>query len=135
MVKISRTFIGISVLGIIIILGLVAFTPIVPILFNTTTTSNHPVVVVPMTAQQFYFNVTKIIVHYNDYVKIIGESLDVPHGFGLNAFGVAVSWPVGYTVTFGFVANQIGNFTYYCTTYCGTYHANMTGLLIVLPDS
>ena len=135
MEKISKSVIIASVLGIIIILGLVAFTPIIPILFDSSPTSNHQVVVVPMTAQQFYFNVTKITVHYNDYVKIIGKSLDVVHGFGLNAFGVAISWPVGQWVTFGFVANRVGNFTWYCTTYCGTGHYNMTGVLTVLPNS
>jgi len=74
---------------------------------------------------------TTITVRKGDTIILRIKSLDVPHGFALEEFGVNVFNPPGETVEVKFVASQTGSFTFFCTVFCGTGHPNHKGTLIV----
>lgn len=77
------------------------------------------------------FNDLKLTVTKGDIVVIKIKNLDVPHGFGLDEFGVNAVTPPGEITTIKFSASQEGQFTFYCTVFCGTGHPNHKGILIV----
>ena len=74
-----------------------------------------------------------ITVHLGQVVVITIRSLDITHGFAIDEFGAQAVIPPGPAVTVSFVANRVGNFTYYCNTFCGVGHPYMHGILQVLP--
>lgn len=84
-------------------------------------------------ASQWKFEPNTITVNKGDKVRIIAESLDVPHGFAIDEFGVdmyldGVSGPK----TVEFVADKVGTFPFYCSVVCGSGHSSMRGKLIVV---
>ncbi len=100
-----------------------------------------------MTTFTFGFNVTDVpnfidgkvypsptlTVHNGDRVIIELRSLDVTHGFAIDEFNVNAYIVPGETVTVNFIADKVGNFTYYCNVFCGVGHPYMHGILQVLP--
>jgi len=111
--------------------------------------SSHPETVhIVMTTFTWGFNITDIpnfqdgkiyyknptlTVYSGQLVTIQLRSLDITHGFAIDAFNVYSFIPPSQTVTVSFVANQIGNFTYYCDVFCGIGHPYMHGILQVSP--
>lgn len=105
-------------------------------------------VVINLVAEQWNFKVngtvdtrtTPIVVHVNDNVTFhihatfLQDSSFNQHGFfiqGLMELPVIV--PASHDITVTIVPNQAGDFSIICTVFCGTGHANMHGLLTVLP--
>ena len=82
---------------------------------------------------KIYYNNPTLTVYLGQLVIIQLKSLDITHGFAINAFNVYAFIPPGQIVTVSFVANQVGNFTYYCDVFCGIGHPYMHGILQVLP--
>lgn len=80
---------------------------------------------------QDVFNDLKLTVTKGDTIVLKIKNLDVPHGFGLDEFGINTVTPPGEVTTIKFTANQEGQFTFYCTVFCGTGHPNHKGTLIV----
>ncbi|HKM50798.1 MAG TPA: hypothetical protein VJZ75_06440 [Candidatus Bathyarchaeia archaeon] len=93
--------------------------------FNVTTIPNFQ-------DGKIYYDNPTITVHFGQRVIIDLRSLDITHGFAIDALNIQVFIPPGRTVTVDFVANQMGNFTYYCNTFCGIGHPYMHGILQVL---
>jgi cytochrome c oxidase subunit 2 len=69
-------------------------------------------------------------------VKLEMTSQDVIHSFGVPAFRIKQDvLPGRYTATW-FEATEVGDYHLFCTEYCGTDHARMTGTISVMqPDA
>lgn len=61
------------------------------------------------------------------------RTLDITHGFAVDEFNVNAYILPGQVAAVSFVADRIGNFTYYCNVFCGVGHPYMHGILQVLP--
>lgn len=74
----------------------------------------------------------RIIVNQGERVRLRIRSEDVVHGFAIGRMSVEAG-PIepGKVVTVEFVANQVGEFTYYCTMWCDPNHPRMRGVLEV----
>jgi cytochrome c oxidase subunit 2 len=65
-------------------------------------------------------------------VKLEMTSQDVIHSFGVPAFRIKQDvLPGRYTATW-FQAKEVGDYHLFCTEYCGTDHARMTGTISVM---
>lgn len=83
---------------------------------------------------------TPVVVHVNDNVtfRIHSTFQQDPsfnqHGFFIQGImEVPVTTPASRDVVVNIVPTQAGEYTMICTIFCGTGHANMHGLLVVLP--
>ncbi len=74
----------------------------------------------------------RIVVNRGERVRLRIRSEDVIHGFAIGRLGVDVG-PIepGKTATVEFVADQAGEFTFYCTMWCDPNHPRMRGTLEV----
>ncbi|TVR31096.1 MAG: hypothetical protein EA404_10745 [Spirochaetaceae bacterium] len=59
---------------------------------------------------------------------------DYDHGFAVSEFGVDQRLPANSTTTVEFVASRAGDFTFFCSVYCGAGHFGQRGTLTVLSD-
>lgn len=84
-----------------------------------------------MTAKQFEFIPNTITVNKGDTVKLNITSIDVDHGFALSKFNIKENLSPGKTVTVQFQATENGEYTFFCSLFCGDGHGNMQGKLIV----
>ncbi len=84
-----------------------------------------------ITARQWEFSPATIRVTKGDKVVLTIRSIDVPHGFGLAAFGVNEVINPGQDVVVEFTANRKGTHSFICTIPCGDGHGGMKGTLIV----
>lgn len=84
-----------------------------------------------MTAKNWDFEPSNITVKKGDTVKLHIKSVDVDHGFTLSAFGVSKTLKPGETVTVEFVADKVGNHSFFCSVFCGAGHKEMRGTLTV----
>ena len=74
----------------------------------------------------------RIVVNQGERVRLRIRSEDVIHGFAIGRLGVEAG-PIepGKVTTVEFVADQAGEFTFYCTMWCDPNHARMRGILEV----
>lgn len=86
-----------------------------------------------MTAKRFEFVPNTITVNKGDQVVLNIISTDVEHGFSLATYDIIETLPVGETKTIRFVADEAGEFSFFCSVFCGSGHADMRGKLIVNP--
>lgn len=70
-------------------------------------------------------------VEEGDVVLLRLHGVDVTHGFSILEYGISVEVPPGETVEVRFVADKVGDFTIYCTVFCGTGHPQHKGTLHV----
>jgi len=84
-----------------------------------------------MIAKQWVFEPEIITVNKGDTVRLLIESIDVDHGFGLSSFGINERLKSGETVEVEFVADKVGEFSFRCTVSCGSGHGGMDGKLVV----
>ena len=66
-------------------------------------------------------------------VKLIMTSQDVVHSFYLPAFRIHQDVLPGRSTVAWFEADETGTYRWLCGEYCGTFHAGMTGRVIVMP--
>jgi len=96
---------------------------------------NH--VTVKMTAVRSNFEPNKVEVNLGDLVTIyltnIEQTTDEIHGFGLTQYNINVAIDPGETKTIEFVADKVGVYPYYCTSFCSALHQEMQGYLLVKP--
>lgn len=72
----------------------------------------------------------------NTPVRLLLSSEDVIHSFFVPAFRVKQDAVPGKTVSAWFEATRPGTYQIFCTQYCGTAHASMTGRVVVMePDA
>ena len=93
------------------------------------------VVVIDLTARQFEYSQSEIVVQQGDRVRINLSAEDVTHGWYLDGYDVNVEdEPRDQVINnVEFVANQAGRFTFRCSATCGPFHPFMVGTLIVEP--
>lgn len=68
----------------------------------------------------------------NTPVRLLLSSEDVIHSFFVPAFRVKQDAVPGKIVSAWFEATRPGTYHLFCTQYCGTEHANMTGRVVVM---
>ena len=93
--------------------------------------SNASRKLVNVRAYQFAFDPDVIRVNYGERVLLTVTSVDVGHGFALPDFGLNKRVPPEESVTFDFVADKRGNFSFFNPVYSGSGWKNMTGVFIV----
>lgn len=84
-----------------------------------------------ITAKQWEFSPATITVKKGNTVRLTIKSIDVDHGFSLSAFSVSETLKAGETTTVEFVADKSGNFSFFCSVFCGAGHGSMKGTLVV----
>ncbi|MFQ6041958.1 MAG: fibronectin type III domain-containing protein [Candidatus Poribacteria bacterium] len=99
--------------------------------FKTGAKPKESIVRYSITARQWQFSPATIRVTEGDKVILTIRSVDVPHGFGLDAFGINKVLNPGKDVVVEFIAKKKGKYPFRCTVPCGAGHANMKGTLIV----
>ncbi len=82
-------------------------------------------------AKQFEFLPSKIEVVRGQPVRIYITSLDVTHGFALDAFGINQKIEKGKLATIEFIPDKVGEFDIKCSIPCGSGHGKMKATLIV----
>lgn len=93
---------------------------------------SQAVVEIDMSAYQWRFSYCSITVRQGQTIIINLKSLDVPHGMTFeNMRGVNVFISPDTVSTVTFEAETKGNFTYFCTVFCGEGHPFHKGELIV----
>ncbi len=84
-----------------------------------------------VTAIMWEFYPEEITVQQGDRVKIHLTTMDVQHGFYIEAWNITANLLPQRTVIIEFTADKVGRFEYYCTVYCGIGHPDMKGYVIV----
>jgi len=121
---------GVKLLSILIII--ISITGIMVYVGTKNNTTEPDTVLIQVTSEQFRFIPNKITVDFGTDVTLNITSVDVTHGFQIDEFNILnVVVPAGESVQVNFVANQRGEFYFYCTVLCGTGHADHIGTLIV----
>ena len=87
--------------------------------------------VVELKASQYKFAPDPIVVKKGELVRLVAKSLDVGHGISIPEFNLNLSIPAGTDSVGEFTAAKEGEFTTYCSVYCGSGHGKMQGKLIV----
>lgn len=84
-----------------------------------------------VTAKSWQFEPSTIKVKLGDKVRLRVKSVDVDHGFSIPEFRVNMTLKPNRLLTTEFVADKKGEFTFFCSVYCGSGHKDMKGKLIV----
>ena len=87
--------------------------------------------VVELKVSQYKFAPDPIVVKKGELVRLVAKSLDVGHGISIPEFNLNLSIPAGPDSVGEFTAAKEGEFTAYCSVYCGSGHGKMQGKLIV----
>lgn len=99
---------------------------------NFVANPKDKVVVINMASYQWSFSYCTITVYKGQEVTIFITSLDVPHGIAIEGYPTASAMILpGQTTVLKFVASKSGEFTYFCTVFCGEGHPKHRGTLIV----
>tara|TARA_B100000315_G_C14326714_1_gene473369 strand:- start:196 stop:531 length:336 start_codon:yes stop_codon:yes gene_type:complete len=84
-----------------------------------------------ITASMWEYYPQEIKVQEGDNVIIHLTSIDVPHGFYIEAWNITSNVSPNQTETIEFRADKVGRFEYYCIFYCGIGHEDMRDYVIV----
>lgn len=98
---------------------------------ETVVASDSKIKEFDITAKRFEFIPSTIKVSKGDKVKLNVKSIDGTHGFAISEFGINENLKPGVTKTIEFTADKTGEFTFFCSVYCGSGHSGMKGKLIV----
>jgi len=91
--------------------------------------------VVDFEAFRYGFAPDPLVVKAGERIRLKMTSLDVAHGAAIPAIGFSTVVPADGTAEAEFDAPfQPGEYSIYCTVYCGPGHGDMKGTLLVLPD-
>ncbi len=90
-----------------------------------------------MTAVRSHYKPEHVEVRKGDrviwHITNIERAKDATHGFALPGYNINLSIEPGETVTFEFVADKDGVFTFYCSEFCSALHLEMMGYFLVKP--
>ena len=98
---------------------------------ETVVVSDSKIKEFDMTARQWAFEPSTIMVKEGDTVRLNIKNEDVAHGFAIFEFNVNERLPPGKTTTIEFTADKKGEYTFFCSVSCGQGHRDMKGKLIV----
>ena len=88
--------------------------------------------VISVTLKRFEYNPSRITVKKGVPVTLELVALDRTHGFFLKAFGIDEDVKKGKVTRVRFVPGRVGRFEFHCDNYCGEFHDDMTGTLVVV---
>lgn len=97
------------------------------------TVSSGKTVTFSVTASNFQFDPTEIIVKQGDNVVINVTGKDATHSLVIRDYNINEVVNPGETKQLKFVADKTGTFTFFCSVPCGEGHSDMRGKLIVQP--
>lgn len=110
-----------------------------PLLWLAAAIAPHDAKTFTVSARQFRFDVSPspFVVNQGDVVTIILSAADdgvgSGHGFRLDPYADSVAvQPGDEPVTIQFTAHTAGEFTYFCTRFCGGGHGSMEGTFTVI---
>ncbi len=86
-------------------------------------------------SQTFSFNPPRLTVPVDAEVDLYVTSIDVQHGFKITDTNVNMQVVPGQVSKLSFTFDEIGEFPYICTEYCGEAHAAMFGTVIVVSEA
>ena len=86
---------------------------------------------IKVTAKNWEFSPSTIEVKKGEKVRLLITSLDVPHGFSVPEYGINERLDPGKEVTVEFTADKTGEFTAFCSVFCGAGHSKMRGKIVV----
>ena len=89
--------------------------------------------IVNLRAFSWGFEPSRVEVPLGSTVKFLVSTEDAEHGLAIPAFGVSQKLVPGKTTAVKFVADQAGEFPFYCNVFCGAGHKEMQGTLVVKP--
>ncbi|MHB8177106.1 MAG: cupredoxin domain-containing protein [Vulcanimicrobiaceae bacterium] len=85
-----------------------------------------PIHTIKITAHQFAFDPSIIVVHVGHPVKLVMTSEDVTHGVASTALGIPDTPIVkGKISTVTFTPRKVGTYRVHCSVFCGVGHADM----------
>lgn len=84
-----------------------------------------------VTARRYEFLPSRLEVHAGDLVRITLRSEDIPHSFVVDAYRIEKKAAGGGSVTFEFLADQPGEFPFYCSLHNEDGCRKMKGTLVV----
>ncbi len=90
-------------------------------------------VTVNLHAFNWGFEPSRVEVPLGSQVKFVVSTEDAEHGLAIPAFGVSQKLTPGKITEVEFVADQAGEFPFYCNVFCGAGHKEMQGTLVVKP--
>ncbi len=88
-------------------------------------------------ARQFLFEPREIVVPVGASVTVFVSAPDVQHGFKIQNTNINMQIVPGQVSKLSYTFEEVGEFPYICTEYCGLGHAAMFGVVKVvdeLPD-
>jgi heme/copper-type cytochrome/quinol oxidase subunit 2 len=86
---------------------------------------------ITVVAHEKQFEPDRIEVTQNDLVRITLKSETQPRSFAIDAYRISKRVAGGQTITFEFLANQPGTFSYYCNLTSVEACKEMRGTLVV----
>lgn len=86
---------------------------------------------IKVTAKSWSFDPAEIRVKAGEKIRLEVASVDVTHGLAIPAFDINKPLEPGKTVIVEFTADKKGEFSFFCSVFCGRGHQGMTGKLIV----
>lgn len=125
---------GLIIVGLLIVGGVFVFNQkklVIKQESTTTTTTTNPVKEFTVTAKSWAFDPAIITVKQGDKVKLKIKSIDVTHGFALPDFDVKIDLVPNKEETVEFTADKKGEFSFFCSVFCGEGHSGMKGKLVV----
>lgn len=87
--------------------------------------------VVKLTAHKFEFEPAELRLRKDQPVVLELSSKDVDHGFNIPELNLSAEFLAGKTTRVRVTPQKAGRFVFYCDTYCGLEHDEMSGTLII----
>jgi cytochrome c oxidase subunit II len=76
-----------------------------------------------------------MVVPHNKPIKLVITATDVIHSFFIPGYRNKQDAIPGRYTTLSFIPTQLGEFTVFCTEYCGLDHSNMPATIRVVPEA
>ncbi len=86
---------------------------------------------IKVTARNWEFSPSSIEVKKGEKVRLLVTSVDVPHGFSVPEYQINERLDPGKEVAVEFTAEKTGEFTAFCSVFCGAGHSKMRGKIVV----
>ena len=87
--------------------------------------------IIPIRAQKFLYEPSKLTLKLNEPVIFQLTSADVVMGFSVPDFNTRGTIIPGQMTDVSMTPDKVGEFTFLCDVFCGSGHEDMNGTLIV----